>query len=51
MRVAAPFRAPRFIDLPSINLDNEDRVHAGQRMGRTWMYLAWMAPVSHGTRI
>ena len=34
IRVAAPFQAPWYIDLPDINLTNEDRVQARQRMGQ-----------------
>jgi hypothetical protein len=34
IRVAAPFKAPWYIDLLNVGLNNEDLVQARQRMGR-----------------
>jgi hypothetical protein len=34
IRVAAPFKAPSYIDLLNVGLNNEDLVQARQRMGR-----------------
>jgi len=41
------FQQPWFFDLPSINLDTEDRVQARLRMGRTWMHEVGLAQPHH----
>jgi hypothetical protein len=46
MRVAAPFGARWFIDLPRIDLSSEGRVRARQRMGLHMDARGW-----DGTRI
>jgi hypothetical protein len=43
IRVAAPFKAPWYIDLPNINLNNEDPPQGGSGSASTWMHPAGTA--------